>query len=444
MTITNDSLVDRIRDFAHPLIGSRSDLDPLLDKIGDRSIVLLGEATHGTHEFYSLRFEITKRLIEEKGFAAIAIEADWPDVLHVNRFIHGHQSDSHIMESLGAFQRFPMWMWRNSDFLDMVEWLWVHNRRESTDTCASLFGIDLYSLYKSMDEVIGYLERNDPEAATRAKSLYACFDHYDQDPVRYGRFVRVGAQPSCEQAAAQAVANLFENVSAASTRSITGHPTSDELFFAKQNAELVRNAESYYRNLFSPLVNTWNVRDTHMADTIDNLLAHLASERRAPKVVIWAHNSHVGDDRATEMGWHGQVNIGQLLRERHPGETFTLGFTTYTGAVMAASQWDHPPMLKSVRPALRGSFEALFHDVDVPSFYLDFEDAELNRKLAEPRLERAIGVIYSPETERASHYFEAKISEQFDAVIHVDQTREVEPLDRLAQIETAAPSEIQF
>jgi erythromycin esterase-like protein len=337
-----------------------------------------------------------------------------------------------------------MWMWRNSVFLEFIQWMWVHNRKEATEHRTGIFGIDLYSLYESIHEVIRFLETVDHEAAERARALYSCFDHHSQDPVRYGRFVRVGAQPSCEEKAIQAVEHFFEQTwSQPSIKLSEADP--DETFYAHQNAELVKNAESYYRNLFSPVVNTWNVRDRHMADTIDNLLAHLRAQNRPEKVVIWAHNSHVGDDRATEMGRHGQWNIGQLLRERHTGQTYHLGFTTYEGTVTAASQWDHPPELKTVLPGLPDSYEALFHRTELDAFFIDFAaEPELSKTLNEPRLERAIGVVYSPETERISHYFQARIANQFDGVVHFDATHEVQPLDRLAVKEVTQPSEIQF
>ncbi len=444
----DEQLAYAIRNEAHPLIGAKSDLDPLLDMVGERPIVLMGEATHGSYEFYRTRFEISKRLIEEKGFAAIAIEADWPDALEVNRFIHRRDLDSEVAGALEHFRRFPMWMWRNTEFLKMVEWLWLHNHKEVTANRVSIYGIDLYSLYTSMQEVIRYLENEDSEAAERARQLYSCFDHYSQDPVRYGRFVRVGAQPSCEQSATQAARLLFER----RAQEQLGRPSAlasnfaaaDELFFAQQNAELVKNAESYYRNIFSPTVNTWNVRDRHMADTVDNVLKQLAEMKRPQKIIIWAHNSHIGDDRATDMGRRGQWNIGQLLRERHPDQTFHLGFTTYDGTVTAATEWDHPPELKTILPALPESFEALFHKVGVNNFFLPLVGSPLRADLNETRLERAIGVIYSPETERQSHYFEAELADQFDAVMHFDRTREVEPLDRLPTRELYRPSDIQL
>jgi erythromycin esterase-like protein len=444
-TISTDSaLAHLVRDASHPLIGSEHDTDPIIDSIGDRSIVLLGEASHGTHEFYVSRVEITRRLINEKGFAAIAIEGDFPSVLSVNRFVNERTSNTQALDALRPFQRFPMWMWRNSVFLNFIEWLWVHNRKETTENRVGIFGIDLYSLYESIHEVIRFLETVDHLAAERARILYSCFDHHKQDPIHYGRFVRVGAHPSCEEKALQALEQFYGQLWTDSKLDLASSDP-DEVFFAKQNAELVKNAESYYRNLFSPVVNTWNVRDRHMAETISNLLTHLKEHNKPEKVVIWAHNSHIGDDRATEMGTHGQWNIGQLLRERYPGKTYHLGYTTYEGTVTAASQWDHPPELKTVLPGLPDSYETLFHRTELDAFFLNFaDDRELAKTLNEPRLERAIGVVYSPETERVSHYFQARIADQYDGIVHFDVTREVEPLDHLAVQEVTQPSEIQF
>jgi erythromycin esterase-like protein len=343
-------------------------------------------------------------------------------------------------QALAGFRRFPMWMWRNSAFLEFVEWLWVHNGRESTLNRAAVYGMDLYSLYSSLKAVIEFLDRVTPVAAEHARTLYSCFDHTHQDPVRYGRLVRIGARRSCEKAATEIAEKLFSAQLVSNTIDVDP----DDLFFAKQNAELVKNAEKYYRNLFSPLANTWNVRDTHMADTVDRTLAHLQVQGRPGKIVIWAHNSHIGDDRGTEMGWHGQTNIGQLLRERHPRETFHVGFTTYEGTVTAAERWDAPPSVVKVRPALPGSYEALFHQTGIANFLLDLKNPKVARALMEPRLERAIGVVYSPTTERASHYFLARIIEQFDAILHFDSSRAVEPIDRLATPSLDRPSELQI
>lgn len=428
------NLSEKIQPLAHPLTRSTGDWDPLMDAIGDKSVVLLGEATHGTHEFYRARAEITQRLIEEKNFAAIAIEGDWPDALEINRFIHPSAERRSLMGALSNFQRFPMWMWRNRDFVEMIGWLWTHNHRETTEHQISLFGLDLYSLHKSMDAVIAYLDKSDPEAAKTARELYACFDLSGRDSIHYGRSVRRGLQSSCEKEAIGAATLLFENL----------RGTDDDLFFARRNAELVRGAESYYRNLFNPFVNTWNVRDRHMANTVVDVLEHLAETGKPTKIVIWAHNSHVGDDRATEMGQRGQWNIGQLLRQKYPGDTFTLGFTTHSGSVLAASEWDHPPFVQKIVPSLNGSIESVLHNVGLAAFFLNLRDDSLQEVFMQDRLERAIGVIYSPETERQSHYFDARLAEQFDAVAHFDQSQAVEPLDHGPTVELDTPSDMRY
>lgn len=429
----DSELSKKLRDHAHPLVEGRNDWTPLLEQIGDARIVLLGEATHGTHEFYKARSEITRRLIEEKDFCAVAIEGDWPDALNIHRFITRETHGPSVLESLRDFQRFPMWMWRNTDFLQLVGWLWMHNRRETTAHQVGVFGLDIYSLFKSLDAVVAYLDQHDAETAKMARDLYSCFDFAGRDSVRYGGLIRSGMRTSCEKNAIEVATALFEE----NTRS-------DEVFFAQRNAELVRSAESYYRNLFNPFVNTWNIRDRHMASTVADTLGHMKEQGRPEKIIIWAHNSHVGDDRATEMGQRGQWNVGQLLRQRFPGETFTLGFTTYSGTVQAAKEWDHPPFLQKINRGLEGSVESLFHQVNIQNFYLDLQNPDIQSDLARERLERAIGVIYAPHSERASHYFNAKLSEQFDAVVHFDESHGVEPLDRLPTPELSEPSDVRY
>lgn len=451
MAAMDSTLIKDIQRLARPLTGEPSDYDQILASIGEKAIVLLGEATHGTHEFYRIRFEITKRLIEEKGFTAVALEADWPDCIHVNRHIRtqnqnqnrNHSHDVDMLKALSAFQRFPMWMWRNTDFLQMVEWLRGYNLRESTEQEVSLYGLDLYSLYTSIRAVIQYLKSVDPASATRAQQLYSCFEPAHQDAVRYGRRVAVGAQNDCEDAAIEVAQGLLsERQLGLQLDDAMLDP--EELFYARLNADAVKDAEKYYRNLFNPGVNTWNIRDLHMTETVEKILDYLSEQNRDAKIVIWAHNSHVGDDRATEMGRHGQFNIGQLLRERYSDQTFTLGFTTYEGSVQAADEWDHPPRLKTIRPAHESSFEGLFHQVQIPNFYLHLQDPKIYQRLRDERLERAIGVIYSPATERISHYFHARIADQFDALIHIDRSHGVEPLDHAPVPELEEPSQIQY
>ena len=415
---------------AHPLSGSATDFDPLLRLVGDAHIVLLGEASHGTHELYRTRAEITKRLIAELGFNAVAIEGDWPDAYRVNRFVRGEGQDATAEAALGGFKRFPQWMWRNADVLDFAGWL-----RESNDALPAdaqktgFYGLDLYSLHASMEAVIRFLERVDPDAAERAKQRYACFDHFSGTE-EYALRTGIGISPSCEREVVAQLVDFRRNATWYATRD--GNISSDECFYAAENARLVRNAEEYYRAMFQGAEKTWNLRDSHMAQTLRSLQSHLSAAGRKAKMVVWAHNSHVGDARATEMSQRGEWNIGQLARNTYGDDVVLIGFTTYDGTVTAASDWDSPAERKIVRPALANSYESMFYEVDCPAFFLTLRDKGAIGVLDEPRLERAIGVIYRPETERQSHYFYARIAEQFDAVIHFDRTRAVEPLEKSA------------
>ena len=417
------SAADRVRQHANRLDDTPAAFDPLLELIGDARLVLLGEASHGTHEMYRARAEITKRLIREKGFNAVAVEADWPDAYRVDRYVRGHDGDKTASEALGSFERFPRWMWRNAVVLDFVGWLRAHNDQACDPRrMAGFYGLDLYSLYGSIDAVVGYLEKVDPEAAKRARDRYGCFEHFGEDSQAYGRATALGAAEPCED---DVVAQLVELQRRAAERDPEDH------FSALQNARLAVNAEEYYRAMFRGRVSSWNLRDRHMAETLDELVAFLERTYGRAKVVVWEHNSHLGDARATEMGQHGELNVGQLVRERHGREAVLVGFTTHTGTVTAADDWGEPARRKEVRPSLEGSYERLFHESGLDRFILPLRDGDggLLDELGRARLERAIGVIYRPETERQSHYFYARLPEQFDAVLHYDVTRAVEPLD---------------
>ena len=417
-----------VREIAQPLTGAANDYDALLELIGDARFVLLGEASHGTHEFYFERAAITKRLIAEKGFTVVAIEADWPDAYRVNRYARGTNQDRDAKEALLGFRRFPTWMWRNTVAVEFVEWLRGFNQHVNPKkTPAGFFGMDLYSLHSSIDAVLNYLEKVDPDAAKRARRRYACFDHLSRDPQEYGYAATVGAIESCEDEVVEQLVELRNK--AAEFLSRDGEVAADELFFAEQNARLVKNAEQYYRSMFRGRASSWNLRDRHMVETIEALVAHLNGSRH-PKAIVWAHNSHLGDARATEMSQHGELNAGQLIRERFPDEAMLIGFTTHHGSVTAASDWGAPAERKNVRPALPGSYEELFHETGLPRFWIDLRSAGQIGVLQRRRIERAIGVIYRPESERLSHYFHARLPEQFDAVIHIDETRAVEPLER--------------
>jgi erythromycin esterase-like protein/predicted phosphoribosyltransferase len=410
------------------LTGADSDYDPLVERAAAARFVLLGEASHGTDEFYRDRAEITKRLIAEQGVTTVAVEADWPDAYRVNRFVRGESDDESADQALSDFKRFPVWMWRNTVVADFVGWL-----REWNDALpggaprVGFYGLDLYSLHTSMEAVVAYLEDLDPEAAQRARERYACFDQFGRDPQIYAYEAGLADAEPCEQQVVQQLVEL--RTQAAQLAERDGHVDPDAHFFAEQNARLVVNAERYYRAMFRGGVQSWNLRDQHMVETLEELTAHLERTSGPTKMAVWEHNSHLGDNRATEVGQAGQLNVGQLVRERHGGEALLVGFTTYTGTVTAASDWGGPAERKHVRRALPGSWEELFHEQGMAGFLVD--TAELHGR----RLERAIGVVYRPETERISHYFHARLANQFEAVIHLDETHGVEPLERTSQWE---------
>ncbi len=424
------SLVTRIGDALRaelaPLDGGPGDYDPLLRLVGDARVVLLGEATHGTHEFYRERARITQRLVEEKGFTIVAVEADWPDAYRVNRWVRGRSEDREAADALGGFERFPTWMWRNTDVVALAEWLrgWNETRPDPAAQ-AGFYGLDLYSLYGSIDAVLAYLDAVDPEAARRARYRYACFEQFGEDSQAYGYAAEFGLSPSCEEAAVEQLRDLRER-----TRPPAAGLDHEERFYAEQNARLVRDAEEYYRTMFRGRVSSWNLRDRHMAETLEALLEHASAGRGRPaKAVVWEHNSHIGDARATELGAGGEWNVGQLTRERHGRDAVLVGLTTHHGTVTAASEWGAVAERKRVRPALAGSCEALFHELAVPGLYLPLREGAAARYLEDHRLQRAIGVIYLPERERVSHYFHARLAQQFDAVLHFDETRAVVPLE---------------
>ncbi len=433
MSATAESTVDTvdlIRRKACPLSGGNNDYDPLLEMMGDASFVLLGEATHGTHEFYRERAQITKRLIQEKGFTAVAVEADWPDAYRVNRFVRGEGEDGDAEEALSGFKRFPTWMWRNADVLNFVGWLRNHNDRVDSADKVGFYGLDLYSLNSSIEAVLRYLKEVDPDEARRARARYSCFENFGKDPHNYAA-IAVSNSNSCEEEVIRQLVELRRRAS-----QYTGHD-GDEYFFAEQNARLVKNAEQYYRSMLHGRVSSWNLRDRHMVETLDALITHLGKARPNQKIIIWEHNSHVGDARATEMGERGEFTVGQLVREKYKSVSRLIGFTTFNGSVTAASEWDQPPERKEVLNAIPDSYELLFHEVGMDRFFLNLrEPEEIKLAMREPRLQRAIGVIYLPATERQSHYFESRLSDQFDAILHFDNTRAVEPLERFTQWKT--------
>jgi erythromycin esterase-like protein len=395
-------------------------VDDVLALVGDARVVLLGEASHGTREFYELRAELTARLVAEHGFRGVAVEADWPAAARVNRYVQGAGDDPDATAALGDFTRFPLWMWRNPVIAGLAE------RLRELDLGAGFYGLDLYSLRESMDAVIAYLDERDHEAAARARDRYACFDSYDDHG--YGHAVARGRKDPCEDAVVAQLAELRERAAELAARD--GAPARDAHFVAEQNARLAADAERYYRCVFRGRGNSWNLRDTHMADTLDALLGHLD----AP-VVVWAHNSHVGDARGSEMGWRrDELNLGQLARERHGDDVRIVGFTTATGTVTAARDWDEPGREREVRPPLRGSLERLLHERGASEAVLDLRGGEL---AGQELLQRFIGVVYRPESERASHYLHTRPAEQYDVLVHVDRSSALPALDRAAGREPA-------
>jgi erythromycin esterase-like protein len=434
------ALCGAIRESASSITGSPADYDGLLDWIGDSRFVLLGEASHGTHEFYRERALITRRLIERKGFNAVAAEADWPDAWRIGEYVRGRGPREESERPLEGFRRFPNWMWRNLDVLEFIEWQRGYNDALPPERRGGFYGLDLYSLHSSMHAVVRYLDSVDSEAARRARYRYGCFEDFGEDPQTYGYAARFDLSKSCED---EVISQLREmRRGAAELAQRDGADPAEAYFFAEQNARVVQNAEQYYRSMFGSRIDSWNLRDQHMMETLEELVKYLEKRYGSAKVVVWAHNSHLGDARATEMGWQGEMNLGQLVRQRFGDQAALIGFTTYGGSVMAAHEWDGLAEVMTVRPALPDSFEALFHHSGWPQFFLNFRNSpRMCAELEERRLERAIGVIYRPASERVSHYFHAELPKQFDAVLHFDQTRAVEPLERTPDTLEAAEYE---
>ncbi len=429
--------LDTVRGIATRLDGNDADYDQLLELTRDRQLVLLGEASHGTREFYRMRAEITRRLITEQGFEAVAVEADWPDAWRVN-LCALHPEGEEPETSLDDFQRFLRWMWRNAEVLHFVHWLREWNAGQPRLARAGFYGLDLYSLYRSAEAVIEYLEPIDPEQAQIAQRRYACLDHV-ADAQAYGYQATFGLRPDCRDQVIRQIVSLRQR--APLYLAHDGVEAGERQFYAERNAAVVGNAEQYYRAMFSSRVNSWNVRDEHMGETLLALCAHLRARGGKGRVLVWAHNSHLGDARATDMGRAGELNLGQLARQSLGRDRVALvGFTTYTGHVAAAPDWDAEVERFAVRPALEGSYEELFRRSHLDRFYLPLA-GEAAATLNPALLERAIGVVYRPQSERHSHYFHASLPSQFDAVFHLDETDAVEPLDAPSSWPESAPRE---
>lgn len=417
--ITGRSQPEIIAAAAEPLPGLD---DPafgeLFDRFGNKRIVLLGEASHGTSEFYRARAAITRRLIAEHGFSIIAVEADWPDAAAVDRYVRSRPA----VPAEPPFQRFPTWMWRNTEVAAFVDWMLDYNREQADPhQQVGFYGLDIYNMSASIEAVLRYLDQVDPEAAAAARERYGCLTPWQKEPSTYGRAVLGTGYAKCEQAVIEQCRDLL------SKRLDYAARDGETFLDAAQNARLVASAERYYRIMYYGGAESWNLRDTHMFKTLGNLL-----EARGPtsKAVVWAHNSYIGDARHTEMGTaREELNIGQLCREHFGDDTALIGFGTNTGTVAAASDWGGEMEIKQVRPSHPDSYERLCHDTGMARFLLDMRDEEtLRQALVRPRLERFIGVIYRPETELTSHYADASLPQQFDAYVWFDNTSAVMPL----------------
>ena len=414
------SLPECIAQAAEPLPDPDEDghFGEWFDRFADRRVVLLGEASHGTHEFYAARAAITRRLVERHGFTIVAVEADWPDAAAIDRYIR-HRPHRPGLEP--PFQRFPTWMWRNTVIDRLTHDLRALNAGREPDAMAGFYGLDIYNMSGSIAAVIAYLDEHDPEAAAVARQRYGCLTPWQAEPATYGRAALSRGYAECEGQVIAQCRDLLERA--------LGDHDGEGMFGAAMNARLVASAERYYRIMYYGGAESWNLRDEHMADTLDHLLEHGGPSAKA---VVWAHNSHIGDARATEMGSvRAEHNIGQLVRERWGDQCALIGFGTHTGTVTAADDWDSPRQTKRVLPSRADSYERQCHDSGVPRFLLDLRAGKheaLRRRLSEPRLERFIGVIYRPETERWSHYSEAVLPEQFDAYVWFDETRALESL----------------
>ena len=415
-----------------------ADLGPLLERIGDARVVCIGEASHGTSEFYRLRARITQALIEQKGFTVVGCEADWPDMERVDAYVR-HREPAGRRGPSGepewqAFGRFPAWTWRNREVADFVEWLRGWNEGRDEGGRAGMFGLDVYSLHTSMTEVLRYLERRDADLADVARERYSCLAPFADEPADYGRAVLAQRYRDCEEGAVAMLRDLLgQRLRLTGGDGASGGDGPFAFFDATQNARVVRNAEAYYREMFYGTVSTWNLRDAHMMGTLVSLLdffGRAGGDRDGAKAVVWAHNSHLGDAAATQMGARGEINLGYLCRQRYGDGAYLVGFGTHAGTVLAADDWGGEGRVKDVRPSHPESYERLGHESGVGTFFLPLRDADgrLRDELGRPRLERAIGVVYRPETELQSHYFPAVLPDQFNEWVWIDETHALHPL----------------
>lgn len=424
-------LLGEIANIALPLDGP-AHIDPLIEMIGDAKFVLLGEATHGTSEFYTWRTEITRRLVTEKRFSFIAVEGDWPDCYRVNRYVKGGEGES-PEEVLHAFGRWPTWMWANREVAQLVRWLRAHNDRALDERKVGFYGLDVYSLWESMDAVIQYLERVDPAAVPKARQAYSCFEPYNEDAEEYARATAL-VPTTCQAEAVAALVALRSRADEYREK----EPGSDDYFDAEQNAFITKNAELYYRTMVRGGPTSWNVRDHHMMDTLDRLMAH---HGRNAKAIVWEHNTHIGDARFTDMARAGMVNVGQLARQKHEQEGVVLvGFGTHKGNVIAAREWGAPMERMVVPEARAGSCEAAMHEaLGANGLFLFQGQEESTLALREPRGHRAIGVVYDPRTEGWGNYVPTILPQRYDAFLFVEDSKAVDPMHMPAKIDGEVP-----
>ena len=427
--MASDSIAAHLAKIESPLRDA-GDLDPLLSGIGNARYVLLGEASHGTSEYYLWRDRLTRRLVEEKDFSFVAVEGDWPDSYRVNRYVKGYpDSGGSAREVLHAFARWPTWMWANEEIVALTEYLREHNARLSEERKVGFYGLDVYSLWESMEAVERYLRRVDPDAAKRARRAYGCFDPYDQDVQEYAMATAL-VPTSCES---EAVAMLMELRRGAPQYREDGR---EAYFNAEQNALTVRNAELYYRTMVRGGPDSWNVRDHHMVETLERLMAHHGPDAKA---IVWEHNTHVGDARATDMARAGMVNVGQLVRQRHEEEGVVLvGFSSYEGSVIAGEEWGAPMRRMPIPRAREGSWEEILHSHSPDDRLLLFDGDEPDEML-EPRGHRAIGVVYDPARERYGNYVPTILPHRYDALLYLDRTTALRPLHLEVREDGEAP-----
>jgi erythromycin esterase len=409
-------LVEDAERIAHPL-EQNQDLDALIDQIGGARFVLLGEASHGTSEFYSWRARLSQRLIEEKGFSFIAVEGDWPDCYKINRYVKNYENAGQsAYETLQAFDRWPSWMWANWEVAALAEWMRNYNQRSGR--AAGFYGLDVYSLWESMRSVMQYLEKKDPHMAQLAKNAIRCFEPYGENVQAYAWSTRM-APESCEDEVIGLLSEMRQNP--------TRYDSDPEAAFnAEQNALVMVNAERYYRAMVRSDLNSWNVRDIHMMETLNRLMAHHGPESKA---IVWAHNTHIGDARATDMARDGMVNLGQLVREEYGEENACLvGFGTHHGTVIAGQAWDAPMEVMGVPDAVEGSWEDVLYQTGRADFFLLLGETRGSKRFEQERGQRAIGVVYDPNRERYGNYVPTVLPARYDAFLFFAETRALHPL----------------